>query len=64
MKQLTGLDAGFLYMETATTFGHVSGLLIFERPSAPSIHSRSLRRFASLLDPAGPLRRRLVEVPF
>ena len=33
MKQLTGLDAAFLYMETPTTFGHVTGLMIFERPS-------------------------------
>ena len=33
MKQLTGLDAAFLYMETPTTFGHVTGLLIFDRPS-------------------------------
>ena len=30
MKQLTGLDATFLYMETPTTFGHVSGLMIFD----------------------------------
>ena len=34
MKQLSGLDATFLYMETPTTFGHVTGLMIFERPSA------------------------------
>ena len=33
MKQLTGLDAAFLYMETPTTFGHVTALMIFERPS-------------------------------
>jgi hypothetical protein len=33
VKQLTGLDAAFLYMETPTTFGHVTGLMIFERPS-------------------------------
>ena len=26
MKQLTGLDGSFLYMETPTTFGHVNGL--------------------------------------
>ena len=32
MKQLSGLDATFLYMETPTTFGHVTGLMIFERP--------------------------------
>src|SRR6056297_3262356 len=34
MKQLTGLDASFLYMETKNTYGHVNGLSIFERPSA------------------------------
>jgi hypothetical protein len=32
MKQLTGLDAAFLYMETPTTYGHISGLMTFERP--------------------------------
>ena len=32
MKQLTGLDATFLYMETPSQFGHVAGLSIFERP--------------------------------
>ena len=34
MKQLTGLDGSFLYMETATSFGHVSGLAIYQRPNA------------------------------
>lgn len=33
MKQLTGLDATFLYMETPSTYGHVSGLSIYDRPS-------------------------------
>ena len=33
MKQLTGLDASFLYMETPTTYGHVNGLSIYRRPS-------------------------------
>ena len=32
MKQLTGLDGSFLYMETPTTFGHVNGLAIYDRP--------------------------------
>ena len=32
MKQLTGLDAGFLYMETPTTFGHISSLALYEQP--------------------------------
>ena len=34
MKQLTGLDGSFLYMETPTSFGHVNGLGIYDRPSA------------------------------
>ena len=29
MKQLTGLDASFLYMETGSSFGHVSSLSVF-----------------------------------
>ena len=29
MKQLSGLDATFLYLETPTTFGHVNGLMIY-----------------------------------
>ena len=33
MKQLSGLDATFLHMETASQFGHVSSLCIYEKPS-------------------------------
>ena len=32
MKQLTGLDATFLYMETPETPMHVAGLTLFEPP--------------------------------
>lgn len=65
MKQLTGLDAAFLYMETATTFGHVTGLMIFERPD-PEYHPYAAvhAKFASLVGELEPLRRRVVEVPF
>ena len=35
MKQLSGLDASFLYMETGSQFGHVSSLSIYERPDDP-----------------------------
>ena len=31
MKQLSGLDASFLYMETPSQFGHVSSLSLFDR---------------------------------
>ena len=66
MKQLTGLDAAFLYMETATTFGHVSSLAVYDRPSAEGETPYSLLRdrLEHRLPMFEPLRRRLVEVPF
>ena len=65
MKQLTGLDATFLYMETPTTFGHVTGLMIFERPSADyDPFAAVYAKYASLVRELEPLRRRLAEVPF
>ncbi len=65
MKQLSGLDATFLHMETGSQFGHVSGLLIFSKPSPdyqplPAWRAQVEQRL-HLLE---PLRRRLVEVPF
>ncbi|MDG1945470.1 MAG: wax ester/triacylglycerol synthase family O-acyltransferase [Halioglobus sp.] len=35
MKQLTGLDASFLYMETANAPMHISGLSIYDQSTAP-----------------------------
>ena len=65
MKQLSGLDASFLYMESPTTFGHVNGLGIYDRPSADfDPYQRVYDRFAAMIGRAEPLRRRLVEVPF
>ena len=65
MKQLSGQDGSFLYMETPTTFGHVSGLGIYERPSEEfDPYEEVSARFASLVGEVEPLRRRLVEVPF
>jgi diacylglycerol O-acyltransferase len=65
MKQLTGLDASFLYMETATTFGHVCGLAIYQRPT-PEFDPYQVvyERFGALVGQAEPMRRKLVEVPF
>ena len=65
MKQLTGLDASFLYMETATTFGHVCGLAIYDRPT-PEFDPYQVvyERFGALVGRAEPMRRKLVEVPF
>ena len=66
MKQLTGLDAAFLSIETPSSFGHVSSVVIYQRPDDPefspyeAFHAQLERRL-HLLE---PLRRKLVEVPF
>ncbi|TFH17146.1 MAG: wax ester/triacylglycerol synthase family O-acyltransferase, partial [Acidimicrobiales bacterium] len=65
MKQLSGLDASFLYMETPTTYGHVNGLAIYERPSPDfDPYQAAYERFDALIGRLEPMRRRLVEVPF
>lgn len=65
MKQLTGLDASFLYMETPTTYGHVNGLAIYERPTPDfDPYAAVYERFGSMVGHVAPLRRRVVEVPF
>jgi diacylglycerol O-acyltransferase / wax synthase len=64
MKQLTGLDASFLYMETPTTFGHVNGLAFYQRPHADfDPYTEVYRRFEVMVGKIEPLRRRIVEVP-
>jgi diacylglycerol O-acyltransferase / wax synthase len=64
MKQLSGLDAAFLYMETTTTFGHVTGLMIFDRPNAEyDSYAAVYAKFGSLVGELEPLRRRVVGVP-
>src|SRR5882757_7787396 len=67
MRQLTSLDAQFLAMETPQTWGHVSGLAIYDPSTAPGGHlttedlGRVLSRRLHLLP---PFRWRLVWVPF
>ena len=66
MKQLSGLDASFLYMETGSQFGHVSSVSIYERPDDPTYDPFTawrdqIERRLHLLE---PLRRRLRDVPF
>ncbi len=65
MKQLSGLDATFLYMETPSQFGHVSSLSIFQRPEDPNYEPfaawrAQIERRIQLLE---PLRRKLRDVP-
>lgn len=66
MQQLSGLDATFLYMESATNYGHVGGLQIFANPVVE--HQRTPEEDAAnteyLYGLASYTRRRLVEVPF
>ena len=66
MQQLSGLDATFLNIETATTFGHISGLVIFD-PSTGR-HAASFDEVKAIIEARmhllPPYRQRLVEVPF
>jgi diacylglycerol O-acyltransferase / wax synthase len=64
MKQLTGLDASFLYMETPTTFGHVNGIGIYQRPTPDfDPYEHVYAKFGSMVGKVEPMRRRLAEVP-
>jgi diacylglycerol O-acyltransferase / wax synthase len=65
MKQLTGLDASFLNMETATTFGHVAHLVVCDATTPGGIASfEEIKRIVdSRLHHFPPYRQRLVEVP-
>lgn len=67
MRQLTSLDAQFLAMETRRTFGHVSGLAIYDPSTAPGgeIHIKDVcRHVGSRLHLIPPFRWRLASVPF
>jgi diacylglycerol O-acyltransferase / wax synthase len=67
MRQLTSLDAQFLGVETARTYGHVGGLAVYDPSSAPGGKlelSDVCRMVADRLHLLPPFRWRLVEVPF
>lgn len=66
MQRLTGLDAGFLYMETPTAAMHVAGLAVYDPSTSPQGWSIQAVKdmLADRLHVAPPFRRRLVEVPF
>ena len=66
LQQLSGVDAGFLHMETDRSFGHVSSLSIYERPDDPGLRALPGVATTSSRAPAPhrAARRRLVEVPF
>lgn len=64
MKRLTGLDAGFLYMETPSLHMHTLKMAVFEKPEGyqPTFEEmrETIGRRLSLLP---PFRRRMMEVP-
>ena len=66
MQRLTGLDDGFLWMETATCPMHVASLIVVDSTSRPGglTFERVRALYESRLDFAPPFRRRLVQVPF
>ena len=66
MKQLTGLDASFLYLETPNSPMHISGLYIYTQETAPGGKVRFkqiLEHVATRIKPFPALTRRLKTVP-
>ena len=67
MRQLTGLDTSFLRLETRSTYGHVSGLTIYD-PSTTETGELKLDDIKAVLEARlhmlPPFRWRLAEVPF
>ena len=65
MRQLSGVDASFLNMETASVFGHVSSLNVYDPSGAPGGAGLEATKQMILerIDLLAPFRRRLVEVP-
>lgn len=65
MRQLTGVDSAFLYMENSRTVGHVGGVMIVDPSTAPRPVSADTVRelFAPRIHLLAPMRWRLVPVP-
>ena len=65
MRQLSGLDASFLALETRTSSGHVGGVCLLDPAGAPRpLDLAALRDlFASRIGLVPILRQRLLEVP-
>jgi WS/DGAT/MGAT family acyltransferase len=66
MQRLTGLDATFLYLETANNHMHVASTAVFDPSTVPGGYS--FEKVRTLVEDRLPLlppfRRRLVEIPF
>ena len=67
MRQLTSLDAQFLGVETASTYGHVGGLAVYDPATAPggTLEIADICRLLSeRIHMLPPFRWRLKQVPF
>ncbi len=66
MRQLTGLDATFLALDSPTVYGHVGSMSVLDPPiRGPALTLQRLTELVeSRLHLAPPFRWRLVEVPF
>jgi diacylglycerol O-acyltransferase / wax synthase len=67
MQQLSTLDAQFLAVESAGTYGHVGGLAVYDPSTAPGgeVTVKDIcRTVGERLHLLPPFRRRLVQVPF
>ncbi|MBV8297305.1 MAG: wax ester/triacylglycerol synthase family O-acyltransferase, partial [Acidimicrobiia bacterium] len=66
MERMTGLDAGFLYMETPTLHMHTLKIAVIDPADVPGGYTFDLLKevLASRLRYLPPFRRRVVEVPF
>ena len=66
MRQLSGMDASFLYSETPSTPNHISGLYLYDPSSAPGgrvSFATIVETIAGRLGRAASFRQRLVRVP-
>src|SRR5947207_6536712 len=66
MERMTGLDAGFLYMETPTLHMHTLKIAVIDPANVPGGYNFDLLKevLGSRLKYLPPFRRRVVEVPF
>jgi len=66
MQQLTGMDASFLYLETANAPMHISSLAIYDQSTAPGGKVRFkdiIENYSTRVRGLPPMTRKLVEVP-
>ena len=66
MQQLSGMDASFIYFETAKSPGHVCSVYIYDQSSAPGgkvTFKGILNHIEKRLHVSPTFRQRLVEVP-